>query len=350
MRAIMGMASRRQTASVDPRGQDLKRILLVRANFRLGNAILTLPAIATFRKHFPNAEIDYLGSQISRLLFLNQPLDCHYETPRRFPQVLWQYAVLIRRLRARRYDLALDVSCSQSALATFIIGLSGARIRAGCAGKWDGLYNYRVNKLAESNKYRKLSELLTALRLHPIDEVGTLKFSPAELSDGRAALTRAVGKVSGPIVGVFIGGRKLRGKRWPLENFVEVITGLTHKGFRVVTFLGPEEADVAGAIKAALGPGAILVTEPSVRKFAVLVSQLDLFICCDSGPMHLACAVGVRVVAIFRERDLHRWSPPASVARAVSSAAAVSAGAVLNAALEELTDGPCASARQVPGG
>ena len=117
-----------------------------------------------------------------------------------------------------------------------------------------------------------------------------------------------------------------------------------------MTFLGPEEADVAGAIKAALGPGAILVTEPSVRKFAVLVSQLDLFICCDSGPMHLACAVGVRVVAIFRERDLHRWSPPASVARAVSSAAAVSAGAVLNAALEELTDGPCASARQVPGG
>jgi heptosyltransferase-3 len=297
-----------------------------------------LPAIAAFRKKYPNARIDYVGSQMSRLLFLNQPLDRHYEAPRRLPQALWQYPVLIRRLRVNGYDLALDLSCSQSALASFIIGLSGARIRAGCAGKWDGLYNLRLGKLAGSNKYRKLTELLTALRLDSINEVGRLEFSAAEMSHGRAAFTRAVGNVSGPIVGVFIGGRKLLGKRWPLENFVEVVAGLTHKEFRVVTFLGPEEADVAEEIKVALGPGAILVAEPSVRKFAVLVSQLDLFICCDSGPMHLACAVGVRVIAIFRQRDLARWSPPAGAARTVSSAATVSAGAVLNAALEELSD------------
>lgn len=347
MRVISGLASRRQTVSIDPRGQDLKRVLLVRANFRIGNALLTLPAVAAFRKNFPEAKIDYVGSRISRLLFLNQPLDRHYETPRRFPQVLWQYFVLIRRLRARRYDLALDVSCSQSGLASFVIGLSGARIRAGCAGKWDGLFNFRVDKLAESNKYRKLSELLKALRLKQIDEVGRLEFSAAELSDGRAALASAVGKVSGPIVGVFIGARKLRGKRWPLENFVEVVVGLTQKGFRVVTFLGPEEADIADEIKAALGPGAILVAEPSLRKFAVMVSQLDLFICCDSGPMHLACTVGVRVLAIFRERDVARWAPPASVARTVSSAATVSAGVVLRTALEELSYGSRATTGQV---
>jgi heptosyltransferase-3 len=344
MGAISGLASGRNNATIDPRGLDLKRILLVRANFRIGNAILTLPAIAAFRKNYPTAQIDYVGSQISRLLFVNQPLDRHYETPRRFPQVLWQYFILLRRLRANQYDLALDVSCSQSGLASFVIGLSGAHIRAGCAGKWDGLFNFRVDKLRESNKYRKLSELLTALRLNAIAEVGRLKFSAAELSDGRAALASAVGKVSGPIVGIFIGGRKLRGKRWPLENFVEVVVGLTQKGFRVVTFLGPEEADIADEIKLALGPGALLVAEPSLRKFAVMVSQLDLFICCDSGPMHLACAVGVRVLAIFRQRDLARWAPPASVARTVSSAATVSAGAVLSAALEELSSGSRASA------
>jgi heptosyltransferase-3 len=346
MRAINGLASGRNNATIDPRGQDLKRILLVRANFRIGNVILTLPAIAAFRKNFPQAQIDYVGSQISRLLFLNQPLDRHYETPRRFPQVLWQYFILLRRLRARHYDLALDVSCSQSGLASFIIGLSGARIRAGCAGKWDGLFNFRIDRLAESNKYRKLSELLSALGLHSIEEVGRLKFSAAELSAGRDALASAAGKVSGPIVGVFLGGRKLRGKRWPLENFVEVIAGLTEKGFRVVTFLGPEEADIADRIKLALGPGALVVSEPALRKFAAMVKQLNLFICCDSGPMHLACAVGVRVLAIFRERDLLRWAPPPSVARTVSSAETVSAGAVLSAALEELSYSSRANAGQ----
>ena len=110
----------------------------------------------------------------------------------------------------------------------------------------------------------------------------------------------------------------------------------------------PEEADIADEIKVALGPGAILVAEPSVRKFAVLVSQLDLFICCDSGPMHLACAVGVRVLAIFRECDLDRWSPPASVARTVSGATPVSADAVLKAALEELSDNSRTTIGQVP--
>ena len=348
MRAIIIVASGRQTVAMDPRGQELKRILLVRANFRIGNAILTLPAIAAFRKKYPDAKIDYVGSQMSRVLFQNQPLDHHFVTPRRFPQVLWQFAGLIRRLRANRYDLAIDVSCSQSSLASFIIGLSGARIRAGCSGKWDGLYNFRVAELAETNKYRKLTEFLTALRLDSIGEVGMLKFSAAELAAGRAALTGAVGEVSGPVVGVFIGGRKLRGKRWPLENFVEVVAGLNRNGFRVVTFLGPEEADIADEIKAALGPGAILLSEPSLRKFAVLVSQLKLFICCDSGPMHLTCAVGVRVVAIFRERDLARWSPPASVARTVSSAGTVSAEAVLNAALEELSKNSLVSSGQLP--
>jgi heptosyltransferase-3 len=337
MRVIVGVASGQQTISPDLRGQDLKRILLVRANFRMGNVILTLPAIAAFRRNFPQARIDYAGSPMSRVLFQNQPLDGHYETPRRFPRALWQFVSLIRRLRASRYDLALDVSCSQSALASLMIGLSGARIRAGCAGKWDALYNLRIDRLAEPNKYRKLTKLLTALGLDAIDEVGRLEFSASEVSEGHAALARAVGKVSGPIVGVFTGGRKLRGKRWPLENFVEVVVGLAGRGFRVVTFLGPEEADIADKIKGALGPGAILVAEPSVRKFASMVSQLDLFICCDSGPMHLACAVGVRVLAIFRDRDLYRWSPPASVARTVSSAAPVSAGAVLSAALEELS-------------
>ena len=336
MRVISALAPDNAAPDADPRGRALQRILLVRANFRIGNLILALPALAAFRKNFPNSKIDFVGSPVSRLLFQNQPFDEHYETPRRFPRVLWEYAILIRRLRAERYDLALDVSCSQSGLASFIIGLSGARSRAGCAGKWDRLLNFRVAKLSEVNKYRKLTELLKALGLDGIDEIGRLKFSAAELSAGGATLINVAGSESFPLVGVFVGGRKLRGKRWPLENFIEVIVGLTQKGYRVVTFVGPEEGNIAEELESALGSRARIVFEPSLRKFAAMVAQLDLFVCCDSGPMHLACAVGTRVVAIFRERDVTRWAPPAHAARIVSAADGVSPGAVLSAALEEL--------------
>jgi len=183
MGLISGLASGNGAHSADPRGQALQRILLVRGNFRIGNLILALPALAAFRKNFPQARIDFVGSPASWLLFQNQPLDEHYETPRRFPRVLWQYVILIRRLRAARYDLALDVSCSQSGLASVIVGLSGARSRAGCAGKWDRLLNFRVAKPSEVNKYRKLAEFLKTLGLDGIDEVGRLKFSAAELTE-----------------------------------------------------------------------------------------------------------------------------------------------------------------------
>lgn len=315
----------------------VKKILLVRANFRMGNALLALPAIAGFRNGFSDAQIDFVGSPISGVLFQNQPLNRHYVAPRRFPRVLWQYPRLIRQLRANQYDMAVDVSCSHSGVGSFIVGLSGARMRAGLAGKWDYFFDLKIPKLREKNKYLKSTEFLAAMRLEAGQAVGALKFSAVEKADGLSALESGLSGKTGKKVGVFVGARKLRGKRWPVENFVDLIHGLAQRGFSVVAFLGPEETDIAHALGGSLGPKIPLIYEPSVRKFAAMLAQLDLFICCDSGPMHLACSVGVPVVAIFQERDLMRWAPPASAARAVHGAAGVSTADVLEAALMELS-------------
>lgn len=345
MRIIAGLAPQVESVSLDPRSASIKKILLVRANFRMGNAVLALPAIAAFRRQFPDARIDFIGSPISLLLFSHQPLDHHYIAPRRFPRVVWQYPRLLRQVRARRYDLAVDVSCSHSGIASFIVGLSGARMRAGIAGKWDELFNMKIAKLAEENKYRKMTELLTAMHLDSGDAVGTLYFSADERIAAAAALESNLGKRAGPVVGVFIGGRKLRGKRWPLENFIQVIDGLRHRGVAVVVFLGPEENDLADSLRQSLEPSIPVIFEPAIRKFAAIVKQLLLLICCDSGPMHLACAVGVRVLAIFQENDASRWAPPPSAARAIVDANGVTAPMVLRAALEELAlDGSAGAA------
>ena len=337
MRAISSLTPRSKAESLDPRSASIKKILLVRANFRMGNAILALPAIAAFRKNFPDARIDFVGSPISNLLFQGQSLNHHFVAPRRFPRVVWAYPQLMRRLRANRYDLAVEVSCSQSGVGSFIVGLSGARIRAGIAGKWDRLFNLRIDKLTTPNKYRKLSEFLAALGLQQLDSVGSLAFNAAEKTAGLETLQSLTRKLNGNTVGVFVGGRKLRGKRWPLENFVEVIERLRHDGATVVVFLGPEEKDIAGSLPGYLDPSVRIVFEPSARKFAAIIAHLDLLICCDSGPMHLACATGVRVVAIFQARDVARWSPPPSAARVVSGAAGASPAKVLEAVRDELS-------------
>lgn len=337
MRVLTWFAPQCNETEIHPRSPSIKRILLVRANFRMGNALLALPAIAAFRKNFPAATIDFVGSPISNLLFQEQPLNHHYVAPRRFPHVLWQYPRLMRRLRANRYDLAVDVSCSQSGGAGFIIGLSGARIRAGIAGKWDQMFDLKIVKPREKNKYQKLIAFLTALHLEQIDPVGTLEFSAAEKMAGLAKLESIVGKNSAKTVGVFVGGRKLHGKRWPLENFAEVIRGVQRSGASVVVFLGPEEKDMADLLRDFFDPSVPIICEPSARKFAAIVAHLDLLICGDSGPMHLGCAAGVPVVAIFQPRNLKRWAPPASAGRAVCDPNGVSAAMVLQAALEVLS-------------
>lgn len=338
MRVIGRCAPRSDEVNADLlKSASIKKILLIRANFRMGNTVLALPAIAGFRKHFPEARIDFVGSPISDLLFRHQPLNHHYTAPRRFPRVLWQYPQLIRLLRANRYDVAVDVSCSQSGVGAFIVGFSGARIRVGLAGKWDRLFNLKISRLNAGNKYLKLTEFLAAMRLEVTEPVGSLEFSPVEKAEGLSKLESFMGNTKGKKVGVFLGARKLRGKRWPVENFKELIYGLDHRGFNVVAFLGPEENDIADPLKVSLGPRIPVIYEPSVRKFAALIAPLDLLICCDSGPMHLACSVGVPVLAIFQERDVARWAPPATTARVVYGANGVGALEVLDAALDELS-------------
>ena len=333
VRVIAWLTPKQSDAALLAGDPSIRRILLVRMNFRMGNALLTLPAIAAVKTTFPHAEIDFLGSPISALLFRDQSLHRHYVAPRRFPRLLWEYPRLLRQLRAQRYDLLVDVSCSQSGAAMFVIGLSGARIRAGLAGRADRVLNVRVAKLRYRNKYQKMTEFLGRLNFSGIAPVGALALSSEERKRGHNRLeTLGVGK-NGRIVGVFIGGRKLRRKRWPAENFLHIIGGLKQHGYDVVVFLGPEEADMVEPFKSALDRQTPLVFEPEVRTFAAIVSHLDLFVSCDSGPMHLACALGVRVVAIFQPGLARRWGPPANAARIVEGSPAD----VLMAVLEELS-------------
>jgi len=130
MRGIGWLAPGNEGVNPDLHGASIKKILLVRPNFRIGNAILALPAIAAFRRNFPEARIDYVGSPVSNLLFRNQPLNHHYVAPRRFPGVLWQYPRLIRLLRANhttwRWTLAVP-SRALDLLSSVYRGLEFAR-------------------------------------------------------------------------------------------------------------------------------------------------------------------------------------------------------------------------------
>jgi heptosyltransferase-3 len=318
--------------------EKIDKILLVRPNFRLGNSILALPSIHLFRKNYPAAQIDFVGSPVSKALFVNLPIDRHYQVARRFPRSSWSYPVLLKQLRRENYDLAVEVSCSQSALGAFVVGLCGARLKVGREGKWDFWYDAKISKPAELNKYRLLPAFVAAMGLETEEVFPKIVLSPDELAAGSEILQSAGFGDRPPLAGVFVGGRKRHGKRWPVSNFTQLVQNLTARGVRVVVFLGPEERTLEAYFNDNLRASAPVILEPSLRKFAAIVAQCELFLTCDSGPMHLACALGVRTIAIFQNSDFHRWGPPSHRARIVHDPKGVSVETVEAACLAELSE------------
>jgi heptosyltransferase III len=329
---IMGRITQTSTEQrVDLRRQDIKKILLVRGIFRMGNSILATPAIVLFRKNFPNARIDFVGPGISKSLFQKLPINHHHVIHQEFPKVCWSYLRLLREIRAVRYDLAVDVGGSNAALGAFIVGFSGARFRAGLRGKWDGWFNLRFARPEEKNKYGRLPQLIASMGLESQKTFPTLALSFKEKEAARKRLEKIVDRVPGPVVGVFVGGRKARGKRWPKQNFLRVADALRRLGANVVIFVGPEERELIGYFQQVLRERIPVVSESDPRVFAATVANCDLFVACDSGPVHLACALGVRTVAIFLQNNFDRWGPPPTLARIVYQDNGVSA--------EEVTEG-----------
>ena len=325
---------------IDLRHEAIEKILLVRPNFRMGNSILAIPSIQLFRRNYPTAQIDFVGSPVSKALFANLPIDHHYEVARRFPKSSWAYPVLLRKLRRENYDLAVEVSCSQSALGAFVVGLSGARLKVGREGKWDFWYDVKISKPAQSNKYRMLPAFLAAMGLETEDVFPKIILSAAEIEAARKTFRSVDFNEGTPMLGIFVGGRERHGKRWPANRFNRLVQNLTAQGVRVVVFLGPDERELMTYFVQSLRTHAPVILEPSLRKFAAMVSQCQLFLTCDSGPMHLACALGVRMIAIFQNKDFDRWGPPPGKARIMydpqgTSVAAVEAECL--AAWSELT-------------
>ncbi|TVM03258.1 MAG: hypothetical protein CV087_06145 [Candidatus Brocadia sp. WS118] len=320
--------------------EQIKKILLVRANFRMGNVILATPSIFIFRENFPHAIIDFAGYPVSGLLYKYLPVDHHYSITRSFPGILWAYFSLLYKMRSMKYDLAVDVSCSQSMTSSFIVGFSGARFRAGARGKWDRWFNISIPRPSEINKYKVLPLFLHDMGMETHQVVPQLTLSPEEKEDGRRRIHALTGVNQAPVIGVFIGGRKSKGKKWPAENFLKLITALRAQEINIIVFFGPDEKRLMGFFEQSLGKGIPLVFEPSLRAFASMVSHCKLFIACDSGPMHLSCALGVRTIALFFKRNFNRWGPPPDMARIIYHPEGILVEDVLNVTVAELCNVP----------
>lgn len=296
------------------------RLLVVRLG-AMGDILHALPAVTALRLAHPEWAIDWVIEPRWQALLLaedslgrvvSQPLvdRVHFAPTKDWrmaplsEKTLREIKLLRRTLRAGGYDAVLDL---QGAIRSAVIGrMAHCRRQIGeeepreRVARW--LYSERVatqgkhviEKAVELAAAVAGDELTPATPLLPTDPVAEA-WADQFLDASRPAVLINPGAGWGA-------------KRWPVERYAAVAKELIAKGFRVVVNAGPGELELAEAISRSSG-GAATVLTCSLNQLISLTRRIALVIAGDTGPLHLACALGRPVVGIYGPTDPSRNGP-----------------------------------------
>jgi lipopolysaccharide heptosyltransferase I len=294
----------------------MKNILIIKPS-SFGDIVQALPVAAHLRSAWPGARISWLvNTQYRRLLENNPCIDRlflfqrHLWRPHRnLPEAISSFVRLCRQLYGARFDTVLDLQgLFRSGLLT---AMTGAATRAGFANARECarlFYTSRVDVPDEEmhavERYLLVAEALGGRRREVTFPLGT----------GEEEETWAAQFVQGgrprrhaPVVGLSPSAR-WKTKRWPHECCARVGDLLSSAGAEVVIIGGASgESDAIARLMKGRALAVDRITDP--LKMAALLKRLDVLVTTDSGPMHLAAALGVPVVALFGPTNHRRTGP-----------------------------------------
>ena len=275
------------------------RILIVRLS-AIGDAILTLPLLNALRERFPQALLAWVVEQkASSILEGHEALDELITLPKGFlksPRALWG---LRRRLRDLRFDVALD---TQGLTKSAVVGwLSGAKRRIGLAGQWGREISPWLNReLVRPTAPHMVDRTLELLRPLGIERPAVrfrVPETPAEHQQA-AKLVQEAGWTHG--FAIINPGAGSPSRLWPPSRFAAVARHLGGKWDlpSLVAWAGIGEMATAERIVAESEGHAQLSPPTSLRQLASIARLARLFLSSDTGPLHLAVAVGTPCVGL----------------------------------------------------
>jgi ADP-heptose:LPS heptosyltransferase len=278
----------------------IKRILVVR-NDRFGEFLLNTPAFRALKRNYPGAKLTLLVNPYVRELA--GYIDCVDEviawenTKHKFSQI-YRFS---RNLKAGNFDLCVIFNPSRE--LNIIAFLAGIPIRVGYNRKWAFLLTHKMEDkkyLGQKHEVEYNLELLNLIGIKTEDKALSLKIDNGIIRGEDIALHPFT---SDPV------------KQWPIQNFRELAQRLVKElNKKVIIVGGKEELTRGGAYFDNLGAGIVNMTgKTTLIQLASLLKKCGLLISGDSGPVHLACAVGTRVLALFRNdlpaKSAKRWGP-----------------------------------------
>jgi lipopolysaccharide heptosyltransferase II len=274
-------------------GKSLVQKILVIKLRAIGDVLLSTVVLPNLRRAYPEAKIDFLAEEPSREVLEDNP-DVHeaiiFNSKRR------SGVGLIADVRKRRYDLVIDLFGNpRSAIVTL---LSGASYRVGFRLGWRK-WCYGIVVEPRGGDAHNTDFNLDALRHIGVSVTDDAPFFRVGKADDQFAdeFFRDARFGNRPAVALNAGGG-WSSKRWPEASYAALGDRIAADA-AVLLLWGPGEEECAERIRSRMSSPATLIPRTSLKQLGAVLKKCSVLVTNDSGPMHIAAALGTPVVAIF---------------------------------------------------
>jgi len=273
------------------------RFLIVRLG-ALGDVVHAIPVAAALRRAFPSARIDWLvGAKHREILDLVPAID------RRL--VLGDFVAGVRELRRAEYDVAIDL---QGLMKSAILArASGARRVVGFSASYA---RERLARAFYTEAYdpgrggiydRRETRHVVEINLGMLQQLGVPLAPPQfPIEAAESPVARWAASESGGRYALLNPGAAWPNKRWPPSRLAEVAIDLKKKHqLTSIVLWGPGEEPLAAQVVAEAGGAAILSPKTTIADIVGLARGAALMVSGDTGPTHIATAVGTPLIGLY---------------------------------------------------
>jgi heptosyltransferase-3 len=260
----------------------------------IGDVLLSTPAVENLRYNFPDAEINFLTQKFCKEVLTGNPYITRVLTYDLNLDGGW---CIIKSIRKQRYDLIIDLFGNpRTALITY---LSRARYKVGFKFR-QRKYAYNIKLDSRGGEVHNVEFNLDALRALGLEVKSSQPrfFINSVHNEFAVKFFKDNGLAGKKVIGINPCGT-WKTKVWYLEKFVELIK-MFDDSYRFLVFWGYEnELAQAKKLHDMTGDNVLLVPQVNLKYLGALMKHCKVFLTNDTGPMHIASALGVNVAAIF---------------------------------------------------
>ena len=299
---------------------------------QLGDVVMSLPALRAVRERFRHARITVMvGRPGAEIVDMSGHADALISVDRVAlrdgfkPLSVMRIFQVVKDVRQRQFDFVIDLhSFSETNLLGFLSGAAQRLFSRRPGRSLDFLANFSPKPPVDRNDpdqhlIDRYLDVLVPLGIKDSPRVPRLM---TRIEDDRvieSILRRARAEAGSLLVGLFPGAGH-PGRCWPLEQFAQLADFLIRNdAVRPVIFVGPEERHLVQRMRALFPNPCVILDRLSIPQLAAAQARLAVFVSNDTGPVHIAAAVGTPIVVLIDLPRPHAYLPTGASQRLIFS-------------------------------